>query len=263
MVAQTDDGHRLRLDDRLLCQSCSSGCVRYAGTSQRKHQQTMEEIKSLSGPAVGASAQAKVAAAATAHAKARRADLPWVEKYRPQKLAGATFWVVSSSQRMCGADLIGNRETVERLCAIAASGNVPNLILSGSSGCGKTTSVLCLARELLGDQHDEAVLEINASDDRCVSVSGAGLVQWLACGLDADELGCLDWIDGWRLNSVCWMMATARNVCGCVYSKVEVMRTRVKEFAQRQLRLPPHRHKMVILDEADKFSALAVAVLVC
>ena len=39
-------------------------------------------------------------------------------------------------------------------------GNMPNLILSGPPGTGKTTSVLALARALLGDAFKEAVLEL-------------------------------------------------------------------------------------------------------
>jgi len=56
---------------------------------------------------------------------------------------------------------------MDRLRGLAATGNTPNLILAGPPGCGKTTSVLCLARALLGEEHVKAgVLEMNASDDR-------------------------------------------------------------------------------------------------
>ena len=61
---------------------------------------------------------------------------------------------------------MGNTETIERLKIIARDGNMPHLIISGMPGIGKTTSVLCLSRQLLGDSYKEAVLELNASDER-------------------------------------------------------------------------------------------------
>lgn len=73
-----------------------------------------------------------------------------VEKYRPVFLD----------------DIVGNTETVERLKIIAKDGNMPHVIISGMPGIGKTTSILCLARQLLGDSYKEAVLELNASDER-------------------------------------------------------------------------------------------------
>ena len=73
-----------------------------------------------------------------------------VEKYRPVFLD----------------DIVGNTETIERLKIIAKEGNMPHVIISGMPGIGKTTSVLCLARQLLGDSYKEAVLELNASDER-------------------------------------------------------------------------------------------------
>jgi replication factor C subunit 2/4 len=73
-----------------------------------------------------------------------------VEKYRPIFLD----------------DIVGNTETIERLKIIAKDGNMPHVIISGMPGIGKTTSILCLARQLLGDAYKEAVLELNASDER-------------------------------------------------------------------------------------------------
>lgn len=81
-------------------------------------------------------------------------QVPWIEKYRPRKLE----------------DVVGNEETLVRLQAIAKDGNLPNLILCGPPGTGKTTSVHALAHELLGDSYKDGVLELNASDARGIDV---------------------------------------------------------------------------------------------
>ncbi|CAL1694046.1 unnamed protein product [Somion occarium] len=113
-------------------------------------------------------------------------ELPWVEKYRPETLD----------------DVVGNTDTVERLKVIAKDGNCPHIIISGMPGIGKTTSIHCLAHQLLGDAYKEGVLELNASDER---------------GID-------------------------------------VVRNKIKQFAQKKVTLPPGRHKIVILDEADSMT---------
>ncbi|KAI9322803.1 P-loop containing nucleoside triphosphate hydrolase protein [Dichotomocladium elegans] len=119
--------------------------------------------------------------------------LPWLEKYRPIVLK----------------DIVGNEETIGRLQVIARDGKMPNLILAGLPGIGKTTSVLCLAHELLGSAYKNAVLELNASDDR---------------GID-------------------------------------MVRDRIKSFAQKKVTLPPGRHKIIILDEADSMTGGAQQAL--
>jgi replication factor C subunit 2/4 len=50
-------------------------------------------------------------------------DIPWVEKHRPTSLSS----------------IIGNQTIISSLMNISQEGNLPNLILSGPPGTGKTT----------------------------------------------------------------------------------------------------------------------------
>jgi replication factor C subunit 2/4 len=50
---------------------------------------------------------------------------------------------------------------------VAKKGNIPNFLLSGPPGTGKTSSIVCLANELYGKElAKRAILELNASDER-------------------------------------------------------------------------------------------------
>uniref|UniRef100_A0A0N5ASL6 Replication factor C subunit 2 n=1 Tax=Syphacia muris TaxID=451379 RepID=A0A0N5ASL6_9BILA len=112
--------------------------------------------------------------------------VPWVEKYRPTTLDS----------------IVGNEVTIQRLKMFAAQGNIPNIIISGPPGCGKTTSIWAMAREMLGSKLNVACLELNASDDR---------------GID-------------------------------------VVRNKIKTFAQTKVVVPEGKHKIIILDEADSMT---------
>ena len=117
----------------------------------------------------------------------------WLEKYRPKTLS----------------EVVGNNEIISTLKDLSRESNFPNLILSGPPGCGKTTSILALCRETLGEHFSNATIELNASDER---------------GID-------------------------------------VVREKIKIFAERLVRLPPGKHKVVILDEADSLTSAAQQAL--
>jgi replication factor C small subunit len=80
--------------------------------------------------------------------------LPWVEKYRPQKLK----------------DIVGHTEIVKRLKQYVENKNMPNMLFSGSAGIGKTSAAVALAKELFGESFKQNFLELNASDERGIDV---------------------------------------------------------------------------------------------
>jgi len=80
----------------------------------------------------------------------------WVEKYRPTKL----------SEIVNQTEIIGSLEAL-----IKDPTDMPHLLFSGSAGVGKTTTALCLSRQILGKNYNlNSVLELNASDERGIEM---------------------------------------------------------------------------------------------
>lgn len=82
-------------------------------------------------------------------------DMMWVEKYRPARLA----------------DVVGQKEVIGSIGALLNNApEMPHLLFSGSAGVGKTTTALCIARQILGDYLKDNLLELNASDERGINM---------------------------------------------------------------------------------------------
>ena len=81
----------------------------------------------------------------------------WVEKYRPKEIS----------------EIVGQTEIIGSLSALIKDPtDMPHLMFSGSEGVGKTTTALCITRQILGDNIEGNLLELNASDER-----GIGMVR--------------------------------------------------------------------------------------
>ncbi|MCC6015755.1 MAG: replication factor C small subunit [Desulfurococcaceae archaeon] len=81
-------------------------------------------------------------------------ELLWVEKYRPKSLK----------------DIVNQEEVVKRLMKFVEEKNMPHLLFAGPPGTGKTTAALALAHDLYGEEWRKYVLELNASDERGITV---------------------------------------------------------------------------------------------
>jgi len=77
-------------------------------------------------------------------------NLPFSEKYRPRKLE----------------DLILDPIIYTKINNIVFNKDIPNIIFTGKSGVGKTSTIHCIARAIYPREYHESILELNASDDR-------------------------------------------------------------------------------------------------
>ncbi|RYG50004.1 AAA family ATPase [archaeon] len=126
------------------------------------------------------------------------------------------------------------RVRLERV--LTRRGRCGEMGLQGPPGTGKTTSILCLARALLGSAMGEAVLELNASGMYCAA----------SCRVCAV-----------RLSHTCvhsrFLLAHERRLLARTDDRgIDVVRNKIKMFASKKVSLPPGRHKIIILDEADR-----------
>ncbi len=81
-------------------------------------------------------------------------NLMWSEKYRPKKLS----------------EVVDQKEIIKGISNMIKSPDIPHMLFAGPAGVGKTTTALCIAIELLGEEWRKNTLELNASDERGIKM---------------------------------------------------------------------------------------------
>lgn len=81
-------------------------------------------------------------------------NMIWVEKYRPSKIG----------------DLVVDDLMMTKINNFITNKEIPNILITGVAGIGKTSTIQCLAKHLLGKHHKEGILELNASDERGIKM---------------------------------------------------------------------------------------------
>ena len=79
-----------------------------------------------------------------------KSDLPFSEKYRPKKLE----------------DLVLDNIIYTKINNIVKNKDIPNIIFTGKSGVGKTSTIHAIARLIYPKEYQDSIIELNASDDR-------------------------------------------------------------------------------------------------
>ena len=92
----------------------------------------------------------------------KKSSSPWIEKYRPTSIN----------------DLLLDKSTINKVNNIIKDKSLPNIIITGVPGIGKTTTILCLAKSLLGPHVSNFVLELNASDERGIKAVHDSIVHF-------------------------------------------------------------------------------------
>jgi replication factor C subunit 2/4 len=89
--------------------------------------------------------------------------IPWVEKYRP-----------SSADQVIVSDIIR-----AKINSIIKKKDMSHLIITGDPGTGKTSTVKCIARELIcKEKFTKSVLELNASDERGLNMINNTIIHF-------------------------------------------------------------------------------------
>ncbi len=82
--------------------------------------------------------------------KEKRQNLPWSEKYRPDKIQ----------------NIIYHEKITKAIVSYMDENKLPHLLFYGPPGSGKTSLIIAIAKHYYGDDFDNMILVLNASEER-------------------------------------------------------------------------------------------------
>ncbi len=94
--------------------------------------------------------------------KTNKIYLPWVEKYRPSNLD----------------DIILDDLTKRKMNNFLRNNDISNMIITGHPGTGKTSTILCLAKQVYEESFNQCVIEYNASDNRGLETINNSIIHF-------------------------------------------------------------------------------------
>jgi replication factor C subunit 2/4 len=98
-------------------------------------------------------------------------NLPFSEKYRPRKLI----------------DLVLDPIIYTKINSIITLKDIPNIIFTGKSGVGKTSTIHCIARSIYPREYHDSIIELNASDDRGIKSVHETIINFCKRKVDFKE----------------------------------------------------------------------------
>lgn len=106
-------------------------------------------------------------------------NLPWTEKYRPDKLS----------------DIIDEGNKVSIIRGLINKDEIPNMLFYGPPGTGKTSLILACVKEYYGNNYRKYVKELNASDDRGIDTVRNTIPEFVKTSTNKIKIVILDEAD--------------------------------------------------------------------